>query len=1264
MPFVLDVSETPVIIRGTMEEHTPTATERLINWVCGWWRGQESDAPVLLPLTPKYDPDRHGVYFDVIEAALAEKKEPVRNIALTGSYGVGKSSILGEVARRHDDKVISVSLSTLGFPDDEPLPAGDVAKAASTKTNRIQKEIVKQLLYSQDPLKTPGSRYRRTTRFRLGRTLWLSALLAVPIVLVFFLTGWTDAIASLAPLGTHLPWLRHAVLFAGSTLLVLCFLAVFHNRFQIAKLGAGAATIELSAKSATYFDEYLDEIVYFFEVVKRDIVIFEDIDRFDDAHIFETLRSLNSILNGAKQLKGRRVRFIYAIKDSIFDELGARAAKEELADDDPDANDIAADDEQDDAAEAEVARANRTKFFDLVIPVVPFITHRSARDLLVRTMKQDLQHGVSDELIDLTARFVADMRLIKNIRNEFAIFKRQVIDAGTLDLQEDHLFAMVLYKSTHLSDFELIKLGKSKLDQLYKKSRELVAENLKRINGELATARTQRRRLSPLTSQRAKTLGAGFDEMVTRTLRHLRNGSSIQSRTIAGVAFDEDEVTTPEFWEKVAAMADTATVRILYYDNQVGQRSMEFTREDIETGLGERIDAAEWVAAEKARLDKIIAEKTTDREFLTRADMSGLYTRPEFKLKDGNEECSFESLAKKYLGSELARRLVEAGFIDRSFTLYTSTFYTDRVSANAMNYILKNVDPHVVDMHFRLKAGDVKAIIRERGRALLREDAAYNVSILDYLLKRDAEGRDVMISRLAQGRERDRELIDTYLSSGKYLDAFVRALAQRWTDTLTFLVSEAGVDDDARRDAVDTTLQATNVDVELNVDNEFRAYLESEYGSLTVFTSEDMTVGVASRVAELLHRAGCQLASLEPLASPMLGAVVATGDYSITKANLLLALGDPEHSLSLDAIKATSEHVYERVLTEISTYLAVLDEGRATVLDETAFIAVLDDVVEADEDAVLEVVKRSVAGCVVDNLEEVSNQAWAALAEYGRFPTTFANVNIYVNELGLDDRLARILEDAGQVDTPDDANEQSKIEVGMTILGEKERLPSPKLRAELVGSIGLVDYVDAASVPVEPGNLVGWLIVEDVVEDNAATFGAIQAGDLDGRAFAISRSKRFLEFMTPSEVTPAEVGQLVNHAQVPADVKAAIIDRFTEFTVGTSRAGLTLIARYALEQGLGLTFEEITRLGRDGVDAGLVLSLLQPHLTSTGSAELAPVLVSLGGEYARLSVPNGKHPRITNTPANRALVNRLKQLGIANSDTEIGGQIKVNMKQA
>jgi hypothetical protein len=41
-----------------------------------------------------------------------------------------------------------------------------------------------------------------------------------------------------------------------------------------------------------------------------------------------------------------------------------------------------------DAAAAETLRANRTKFFDIVIPLVPFIPHRNARDLVLKLLAE------------------------------------------------------------------------------------------------------------------------------------------------------------------------------------------------------------------------------------------------------------------------------------------------------------------------------------------------------------------------------------------------------------------------------------------------------------------------------------------------------------------------------------------------------------------------------------------------------------------------------------------------------------------------------------------------------------------------------------------------------------------------------------------------------------------------------------------------------------------------------------------------------------
>lgn len=459
------------------------ATILLLEKVLDWLRrlGKTDDSAVtLLPLTPRYDAEKHGVYFYALEHALESREEPVLNVALTGSYGVGKSSILEELARRHSRKVTAISLSTLGFPDEADMQTS-AGTNSTTKTNRIQKETVKQLLYSQDPVKMPDSPYRRMTRFRFWRELGLSAL-----------------------------------------------------------------------------------------------------------------RSLNGILNGAQQLRRRRIQFVYAIKDSIFDELGARAAKEELdtAEKQPTAPG------HEDAAEAEVARANRTKFFDLVIPVVPFITHRSARDLIVDTMK-DIDSDISNDLIDMAARHVADMRLIKNVRNEFAIFKRQVIDTGDLDLEHDKLFAMMLYKSTHLSDFELIKLGKSNIDKLYQDSRELVATNVKALNTKIRRTRAARSK-ARISAEHSEVLGDALLKHIKVKLWELQ-GQAIQSFAHNQKPVAESALGSAGFWDELAK--SDGTLSVTFYHPNWGNRTLALTRAEIADTLGEPISSRDWVDAELARFD-------------------------------------------------------------------------------------------------------------------------------------------------------------------------------------------------------------------------------------------------------------------------------------------------------------------------------------------------------------------------------------------------------------------------------------------------------------------------------------------------------------------------------------------------------------------------------------------------------------------------------------------------------------------------------------
>lgn len=1246
---MLDLSEAAVIIRRNMKENLKKLWTSANTVVRGWF-DHEADDPGLLPLTPRYDPEKHGIYFAAIQTALKGRRNPIRNIALTGSYGVGKSSILSEVARKHKRRVIAVSLSTLGFADDPK--AGAAADVASgSKTNRIQKEIVKQLLYSQDPVKMPGSRYDRNTRFRFWRELGLAGLFSIPIAQIFFLAGWTSRIGKILPLPASLSLLSNVVILVAAVLLVLGVRLVFHNKIQIDKIGAGAASLSFVPKTTTYFDEYLDEIVYFFEVIKRDIVIFEDIDRFDEPHIFETLRSLNTLLNGAKQLRGRRIRFIYAIKDSIFDELGARAAKEEL-----ESEPALADD---DAAEAEVARANRTKFFDLVIPVVPFITHRSARDLLDQTMK-GVQQNISIDLIDTAARHVPDMRLMKNVRNEFLIFKNRVIDTGTLDLKQDGVFAMVLYKSTHLSDFELIKSGKSILDDLYRDSRILINENIAALNASISA---DRRALAGAraTAQQSNRLGDALSNYIDVVIKHLPSARN-PSRLFEGVELDDTMIRSQSFWEKLAST--DGTVQVNYYHPSYGNQSLNFARKDIATALKEPIETAAWSQARREQLNARIAASVKDRAFVSRATMQTLMSQPEFTIEKSGEELSFEALARKKLKSELAVQLVAGGYIDQNFTLYTSTFYTTRVTANAMNFILKNVEPNVIDMHFALEHKDVEAILRERGTDVLKQDAAYNVDVLRYLLSSDPTGLAIVLGRLLGSGDKEVALIRAYLAKVSGGPELISALAPGWTDIFAFSITDDEVDDESRAALVNSALLASSAETSYSTNDDVRDFLTREYMGLSVFTSDQTSPKIAANVATLLRDSGAKLPALAGLAPNVFAAVADVGAFEVTRENLNLALGGNPESISLDTLRAADKNVFTRVLESLPTYLSLLEEDELAIVEQQAFIPILEAVLEKSMPELSAVVGKSDDKSVAADLSEVSSGTWPALVEHGRIVSNVSNVRAYVSEFNINQPLATLLEKLGRIEPSTEATEEEKLELALQILGAQSVLPSPKVRAELVASLALKKYIAASSIPVESGELVGRLIEENIVQDDDDTFAVIKTDDIDGRAFAISKSADFVSFMSPTEISPQDVGSLVAHEIVPDPVKEEIVDRFAEFTAGTSKAGLEIIAQWAMTNGKSLPLAEVARLASAGARRPLVVESLKAHLPTVTMAELAPILVSLGGEYKKLSARNGTHPRIAATPADRALVERLKALDLVSTYDERDGQLRINVRRS
>lgn len=1209
-----------------------------------WRIGQAAAASKswqLAPLTPEYRESEHDGYVKAISAALKNSK--IRNIALSGGYGVGKSSILQKVAEKHKKRVVELSLSTLA-PNGETNHNPSGPEQATTPTNHIQKEIVKQLLYREEPHKTSGSRFRRIERFRWRRELVLGCLAGLVIMVIFLLTGWTGKLATEFRQLVDLGLWSHLFVLGGAAIGTITMRHLLHGRIHIRELSTGAATVTLDDKSVSYFDQYLDEIVYFFKVSRRDIVIFEDIDRFNDALIFETLRSLNTLLNASRR-KNKPIRFIYAVKDSIFDQLGLVQEGRRLEQDCRDTKD---------PAQAEVVRANRTKFFDLVIPVVPFITHRSARNLAIQLL-QEIDLKIDTDLIDLASRYVPDMRLLKNVRNEFVVFRDRIFsgDGEQLTLSETELFAMMLYKSTHLSDFEAIRLGRSKLDQLYKIARDVIGTNIKIIQIKKRDIRKRLAHNDGFFTQSAQ-LGDQLIAHVKRTIRAAKYQDYRGRYSFKGNEISEDGLRCSEFWLNFVQATNEPQ---LHWNNPYRSQDLSFSRSDIAEALNVCLDHEYWIKQLREELKTALGEYDEDLRFLRRADMGDLIQRQDFKIEHNGSEQSFDSIARELLGEGLAYQLICRNYINRNFTLYTATFHGDRVSAAAMNFIIHHVERDNMDEHFELSGDDVEAVVREVGKNALRTPALYNIAILDHLLSTDADTADFMIGSLVRFGADEKRFLQSYLNSGVKQEALIERVAAISEGILVYLVNQVDLDEKARLKLVSVALASLADDVDYQIDPPVSKYLAVHYAELPALTSTPLGELEAERIARVFLAADIQVPELEPLSEAVRQAFVAQDLYAINRENLTIALGS-DTSLALDIARTVNKGVYHYILDNLGSYLAAIDGISATVVNGSNFIKVIEDVSDTSETHLGEVIARASASCIVTDLADVSKSTWPYLARGKRFPATFNNVKRYIHLIGaVDASLASLLSSARRVTEHETSEEEEKKEIAMTILAAREHL-SASLRAEFVESLKLREYLDVEDIQAENGELFALLLKHDIIEDDAITYAHLLGTNWPTRELVIGASTKFKDYITPA-LLQGDLAALLLSPKVDPAIKAFIVARASEYVEGSSKKDLAQLAQFAIRHQHQLSLDVVEKLASSGVPAKDVIVLLEPHLQVLSSEQLFGILRSLGEDYPRLTSVGRDSPIVPNTPANRALLEVLKQHGIVSKYTPDAERIRV-----
>lgn len=1196
----------------------------------------------LSPLTPQYLEAEHAIYVSALERAL--KNTEVRNIALSGSYGVGKSSILRQLTTRLQGRAIEISLSTLAPTMRDSDSA--VADQNLTQTNRVQQEIVKQLLYRERPSNTPASRFHRIEPFNYKRNICASVMIGFVIALVFLLAGWTERLSSILMNKEDIELWATTAIFLLAAIFVFLTFCFLHGKLRIKEVKAGPATVALDENSSSYFDQYLDEIVYLFQRVKYDVVIFEDIDRFDNAHIFETLKALNTVLNAAPDIK-RVIRFVYAIRDSIFD-ASELARQGYIMPGFEQAAEV--------VVEPEVVRANRTKFFDLVIPVVPFITHASARDLASQILK-GVEHDVDIKLLDIATQHVPDMRLLKNVCNEFIVFRDRIIFSrgNELGLKESELFAMMLYKSTHLADFESIRLGRSNLDDVYRYSRKLVADNIDRIENEKQKLVQCLGQLSEIES-RAEDFGARLEKYVERVADAAEIGKYYDQWQFTYMGEPVETLRSVNFWEQFAGASEEYK---LICDGGYSNK-LTFSRRNISEELGDSLDVDSWRVAGRDELEAQIEAKVKEIDFLRGADFEELFQRSDYVLSNEESEVSFDAFVQQHLESGLACDMLRAGYITHNYILYTSVFHADRVSRRAMNFMIHSIERNVMDVHYPLDKEDVESILSNYGADRMSESAFYNIAILDYLLESRRDVADVMIGSLDLQSDQQLEFFQAYLNVGSQPKSLVERLTVLSSRSLDYVVNHVDLGERERVELVDVILAHLSA-TEQHVDPVIADFLCTNYRSLP-----SLTAGVealqAQRIGELFERASVNLVSLRPLAEPVRRHFISRNLYAITRENLVTVIGNSSESVALDVLEASDPNAYEYVLGHLDKYLREVDGFSVTIDDPQRFIAIVDRLLQLQTPSLEEVIRCAAPSCQIQDLGEVSEEVWQALARHRRFPATCGNIRYYIDVYGVDEELAGLLKDAGSITEADSVQEGEKKKLALDILAADEERLTWKERADLAKSLCLASALEVDRICPEKGRLFALLLEYEIIGDETASYRRLAATDWPTRRAFIRASSAFVDYMTP-ELVSDDLLDILSDSEIVDEIKRKILKGAEIYADGADSKVLNEMARLAVQYETTIPVPVIENMAASNVPAPDVVVLLHPHLQDLGDQELFRILEYVGGDYAKLT-DIGRGPLfIPNTDKVVDLLERLKDYGSVSSYRLKGKDYRVNFKQ-
>lgn len=939
-------------------------------------------------LLPDDNSDEKGYYSEALKVALNTPK--VNNIAITGPYGSGKSSFIESFKERNAEwNYLPISLATFknqkeevseiieekkSITPDNPRENKDEEKSENKSKfelhQDVERSILQQFFYREKDDDVPYSRFKKIHNIK-KKWILVHSFFVTFIVSYSFLMYSPEKFKKLFlvnPLEVlDISYHKYlTIVFVGVVIFYLYTLFHYLQNIQISKFNFKKGEISLAKQDkASILNEHLDELLYFFEVTSYNVVFFEDIDRFDDTEIFIKLRELNNLINNSKQIN-RRIIFIYAIRDDMFTDK------------------------------------ERTKFFDFIVPIIPYINPSNSERKLVDKFKKDIEDKKIDEnFISQVSLYIDDMRLLLNIYNEYMVYKKNL---ESDKLNHTQLLALIICKNFYPLEFAKLHTREGIIYDLFANKHKYIENRIKEYKAEKQELENQINNIEK------------------------ENIESLEELRMIYLAYLLDKTNSIYF--KINNAGSEYSIVELKKDDIFGNFIQEERVYAYIKDQYERPILPKWINLKEIteELEKeypfnskqeLINEKNNNKVNELKKDIEDINKKinqlRKITLKHLFETSSHFTI-EGYEDKGLLIFLVRNGYIDEYYEDYISYFHKGGITQNDREFLLSLQNYSALDFTFRLD--NIKKLLEKLQNKNFEQKEILNFNLINFLLHTSysyEDKLDMYFKKISDCKPESVDFIFAFLDdeSNITIPLFLKRL--EWGILWSHIYDEFSSEkQDKYFDMIFKYLTVEKI-IKLNWDGKLKKYIEDQT-ILPIFVEEEY-----HKFNELLGELNIKFKKIDNPENirALLGHIYANKHYVITKEMI-------ETIISNRAINIQKTELYKAHLTTIyqsdgEKLIEYIDENINEYI-ENVFLTIETNTKESEKMVISLLNNENISfenkvkvlqqeEVKISNINELEDkELWAELFKNNKIEATWDNVmSYYLNNDMLDDVLTYYL---------------------------------------------------------------------------------------------------------------------------------------------------------------------------------------------------------------------------------------------------------------